>query len=242
MYTGHVAIALAVRGARRDLPLWVLVVAAQACDWVEFIVSPITPPSRPDFYSHAVPFVLLPAAVAAAAVWRWKRSAAAAAVVLAVYLSHPFFDYVTGFKPMWLGGDDVGLALIGKPAADFVVQAAVCVVGFAFYWRSVPPARRYRISAAAPLLLLLGLQGLSDARLEWVRRRRLRMHNAPARVGVPVTGDGQGVASSPPKACVHKLAPDASGAGGSFPLPRTQCRSTECLPTFARTATAPFHS
>ena len=175
MYTGHVAIALAARGVRRDVPLWALVLATQACDWVSLIAYPFTwRTGTEELYSHAYPFVIAAAVVVAAAVWLWKRSVGAAATVMMVYLSHPLLDYVTGNKPLWLGGPNMGLGVIQRPAADFVVQGLVCLLGCAIYWRSLPAARRRHVSAVAPLLLLLALQGMSDLRLEWNKRRRER--------------------------------------------------------------------
>ena len=175
MYAGHVAIALGARGVRRDLPLWVLVLAVQACDWVELATHRLTPPGAPDLYSHAFPFVMVAAMIAAGVVWVWKRSTGAAVTVLVLYLSHPFADYFTAHKPLWLGGPSVGLDLIDRPLADFIVQAALCVIGAALYRRSLPPARRRRIAAAAPLVVLLVLQALADSRLEWIRGRRRRV-------------------------------------------------------------------
>jgi hypothetical protein len=173
MYTGHVAIALAARGVRRDAPLWALILAAQGCDWVELVVHPFTPTAPPDLYSHAYPFVVIAAVIAALVVWVWRRSVAPAVTVLLVYLSHPLADFVTGFKPLWFGGPSVGLWFVDRPVADFVVQAALCVVGYTIYRRSLPAVRRRTIAAAAPLVLLLVLQALSDVRLEIVHRRRL---------------------------------------------------------------------
>jgi membrane-bound metal-dependent hydrolase YbcI (DUF457 family) len=184
MYTGHVAIALGVRSVRRDLPLWVLVLAAQACDWVELLVHPLTPRTSTDVYSHAYPFVLVPALAVAALVWVWKRSTGAAVTVLLVYLSHSLADYVTGYKPLWLGGPDVGLRIIQYPAADFVVQTLVCLLGFAIYWRSLPQTRRRQPSAVLPLLLLVALQGVSDLRIGWNKHRRERLRNTAAVVVV----------------------------------------------------------
>jgi len=172
MYTGHVGIALAVRGVRDDLPLWALIAIAQACDWVEFVVYPRTPDTPSDLYSHAFPFVVIGAAAAALAVWLWKRSARAAAIAMALYLSHPLMDFVTGLKPLWLGGPSVGLGFIYRPMADFVTQGLVCAVGVAVYCQSLPRARRRQIAALAPLVLLLVLQVASDVRLEWLKRRR----------------------------------------------------------------------
>src|SRR5262245_41301024 len=128
MYTGHVAIALAVRGVRDDLPLWSLIAISQACDWVEFVAYPRTPDLASDLYSHAFPFVLIGAGAAALAVWLWRRSARTAMIAMALYVSHPLLDCVTGFKPLWLGGPSVGLGFIHRPVADFVTQGLVCAI------------------------------------------------------------------------------------------------------------------
>jgi hypothetical protein len=42
----------------------------------------------------------------------------AAATVMMVYLSHPVLDYVTGNKPLWLGGPSMGLGVIQRPVAS----------------------------------------------------------------------------------------------------------------------------
>jgi len=190
MYTGHVAIALGARGVRRDVPLPVLVLAAQACDWVELVVHPFTPRTFTDVYSHAFPFIVAPALAATAAVWLWKRSAGAALTVALLYLSHPLLDFVTGFKPLWSGGPSMGLQVIAHPGLDFIVQSVVCLIGVAIYRRSLPQPRRRGWSAAAPLLLLVTLQGLSDLRLESNRRRRARLGHVPAATSSALGGTG----------------------------------------------------
>jgi len=162
MYTGHVAIALAARGVRRDLPLWVAVVASQAPDWVEVICVGLGAGATAQLWSHAFPFVLLAAVVAATVVRLWTRSTGAALVTFAVYVSHPLADLVTGHKPLWLGGPPIGLWFIERPAADFVVQSALCILGWVIYRRSLPPHVRGRLIAVAPLVTLLALQGVSD--------------------------------------------------------------------------------
>ena len=159
---------------RDDLPLWTLILLSQACDWVEILAYPVTPRAIPDLYSHEFPFVVVAGLVATAAVWLWKRSAGAAAIALALYLSHPLLDLVTGVKPLWVGGPPVGLGLVQRPVADFVTQAAVCALGVAVYGQSLPRARRRHVAAAAPLVLLVVLQGMSDLRLEQVKRRHER--------------------------------------------------------------------
>ena len=162
MYTGHVAIALAARGVRRDLPVWVAVLAAQAPDWVEVICAGLGARASAQLWSHAFPFVLLGAAAAAILVRLRTRSPGAALATFAVYLSHPLADLVTGYKPLWLGGPPLGLWFIDRPVSDFVVQSSLCVLGWLVYRRSLPPHVRRRLMAAAPLVALLALQGVSD--------------------------------------------------------------------------------
>jgi hypothetical protein len=157
---------------------------------VEILAYPVAPHAIPDLYSHAFPFVLVGGVAAAAAVWLWKRSTRATALALAIYLSHPVLDLVTGIKPLWVGGPPVGLGFIQRPAADFVTQAAVCALGFAVYRRSLPRAVRRQVAIAAPLVLLLVLQGMSDLRLEWVRRRR--EHRAAASPTPPPAAQAAG--------------------------------------------------
>ena len=143
--------------------MWVLVLAAQACDWVEGILrwAPLGLPA--ELYSHAYPFVVVAAAVAAAAVWLWKRSSGAALTILIIYLSHPAADYITGFKPLWNGGDYMGLRMVVRPAADFFIQGMLCLVAVVLYRRSLLPERRGRATAVVLLLPLLALQALFDA-------------------------------------------------------------------------------
>ncbi len=176
MYTGHVAIALAARRLRTDLPLIVLVFASQACDWVEIVARLFVSRALAEVYSHAFPFILLAASAVAVLVWLRLRSVGAALTVMAVYLSHAAADYVTGLKPLWSGGPSVGLQLVERPVADFFVQASLCVVGVALYSRSFPAgrARLRRLAIALPLVLLISLQALADVVLEVIRLRRDR--------------------------------------------------------------------
>jgi hypothetical protein len=162
MFTGHIAIALAARRARSDLPLWTLVLVSQACDYVERLARPFTTRFDASVYSHAFPFVVIAALATATLVWVWKRSLGAPLFVLALYLSHPVADCVTGFKPLWWHGPLVGLHFVDRPGADFAIQGGMCLLGWAIYLGSLPPARRRQLVALAPLMFLLALQGLSD--------------------------------------------------------------------------------
>lgn len=176
MYTGHVAIALATRGLRSDLPLIVLVFVAQACDWVELAARLFVSRPLAEVYSHALPFTVLAASGVAVLVWLRWRSVGASLTVMAVYLSHPAADYVTGFKPLWSGGPNVGLQVVERPVVDFFIQASLCAVGVALYSRSFPVgrARVRRLVIAVPLAFLISLQALGNVMLQLFRERRDR--------------------------------------------------------------------
>ena len=147
---------------RRDLPLWVAVLAAQAPDWVDVLCLAVGAHKNAELWSHAFPFIL-PGAVAAAVIVRlWTRSTGAALVTFGVYLSHPLADLVTGHKPLWSGGPPLGLWLIDRPVPDFLIQASVCVFGWLLYRRSLAPPVRRRVMVTVLLVALLALQGVSD--------------------------------------------------------------------------------
>ena len=187
MYTGHIAVALAARGLRPDLPLLVLIFASQGCDWVELVARVFFRHSQAEVYAHAFPFVLLGAGGAAMLVWLRMRSVGAALTVMAVYLSHVAGDYVTGFKPLWLGGPDVGLQLFGRPLADFVFQSLLCFVGVAVYARSFSAGhtRLRRLAITLPLVLLIPLQAVGDMVLYRIQGRRERRADTTRQAEVP---------------------------------------------------------
>jgi hypothetical protein len=62
-----------------------------------------------------------------------------AALTGVLTLSHVVADYVTGVKPTWPGGPMIGLDLYSLPLVDLIVEAAVLVVGWQVYRRSLPP-------------------------------------------------------------------------------------------------------
>jgi hypothetical protein len=165
VYTGHVGLALGVRGLRQDVPLWALVLVAQGADWVEIILTPLGNRELVLVWSHAFPWVAISGAVAGALIWTWTRSRGAAITVCLLYLSHPLADYLTGFKVLWAGGPHVGLILIERPGLDFAIEAAICAAGWGLYLRSLAHPR-LRAAAFLPIVFLLCLQGLGDLALQ----------------------------------------------------------------------------
>ncbi|HUL03046.1 MAG TPA: hypothetical protein VLV16_07465 [Gemmatimonadales bacterium] len=157
MYAGHLGIALGARGLRRDAPLWLLVVATQACDWVQ-VVGCVTAPDASAMVSHSIPAVLVLATLFGLAAFGWTRSRGATAVIAATVVSHALADYLTGYKPTWPGGPMIGLSLYDYPALDLLVETLVVFVGWSVYRRSLDSRARSRRLTWFLLVLLVGVQ------------------------------------------------------------------------------------
>lgn len=162
MYTGHVALALASRRVTDDVPLWLLIFAAQAPDWVELSLKLVGSRAAAETWSHAYPWVVVAALATGGMVYARTHSLRGTVTVVLLYLSHPVADYVTGLKVFWVGYARTGLALVEQPTVDFFIQGLLCILGCGLYWLSVPASQRRRVMWAAPLVLLLSLQALAD--------------------------------------------------------------------------------
>ncbi|HEX6536604.1 MAG TPA: metal-dependent hydrolase [Gemmatimonadaceae bacterium] len=175
MYTGHLGIALAAKGLRSRVGLWVLVAASQGCDWADAVAWAIghqDPRSSrwlafdgwtAQMASHSVPSVLVLAIVLAVLYWATARDGRGAALVAVVTLSHVPADYVTSVKPTWPGGPRIGLSLYAHPAADFLLEAAIVCGGWLLYRRSLPTPRAASRVAWLALVALVALQLAANA-------------------------------------------------------------------------------
>lgn len=159
MYGGHVGIALAGKGYRATVPLWLLLIATQLPDWTDAVACGAgieSPPSG--MLSHSLPAVAVLAALLALIYFAVARDFEAAALVAAIVGSHAVADYVTGLKPTWPGGPYIGLQLYQHPALDFVIEAAVIIIGWMVYRRSLPAERKNSNPINLLLFCLLLLQ------------------------------------------------------------------------------------
>src|ERR1700674_2372284 len=158
MYIGHVGAALAAKRVRRSIGLLVLLVATYTPDWVDagLCVAGVYNPQ--EMLSHSIPAVLLFALVAFAAYAAATRDWTGALVVAAVILSHLLLDWITGYKPTWLGGPMIGLQLYDHPLPVFVAGGIVIFVGALLYGRTLPPRRRPWVDVSIMLGALLSLQ------------------------------------------------------------------------------------
>lgn len=169
MYTGHAGLALVAKAWRPQVPMALLVVAAFAPDWVEWLLDEKTK-SEPliSYISHSIPAVVAGASVIALVYLLILRRWPDALVLAGVYLSHWPADIITGRKPTWSVGSTVGLGLYVHPRWDFLVEAALVLACAAFYWRSLPAHGRRRPWLAA--LVPGGLVALQAAFDVLVRR------------------------------------------------------------------------
>jgi len=158
VYTGHLGLALGAKGLKADAPLWMLVFAAQACDWAQAVACVAAPIGASAMWSHSVPAVLVLALALTVAAYARTRGAGLALVIGAVTVSHPLADYLTGWKPTWPGGPMIGLRLYGHPIADFVTEGMVILIGALLYARTLPTRRRPSVDVSIMLGALLVLQ------------------------------------------------------------------------------------
>ena len=145
--------ALAARGLRKSIPLWVLVIASQLPDWADagFCLANMRP-STPGILSHSFPAVAILAVAAALAYAVYSRDLRGVLIVAAVVVSHSLGDYFTGIKPTWSGGPMIGLHLYRRPLLDFCLEILVLIAGWQIYRRSLPPDSR----SSPPVFDLLG--------------------------------------------------------------------------------------
>lgn len=91
-----------------------------------------------------------------------SRDAAGMLIVFVVVATHALGDYFTGIKPTWPGGPLIGLQLYRQPMIDFVLEAAVILIGWLFYRKSLPPEKRSSRDVALVLIVLILIQLAAD--------------------------------------------------------------------------------
>lgn len=171
MFAGHFAPAFVAKTADRDIPLWVLVLAAQLLDllWAVFLLLGIERIAIVPGITAANPldlvFVPFSHSLAAAGIWalvaamaygsfvQYGRVRGAPWVVGAVVLAHWFLDLLVHRPDLPLVGtsDRVGLGLWAYPVPSLLLELGL--LGGALWWycrRATPSAGRLRYGV--PLL------------------------------------------------------------------------------------------
>jgi hypothetical protein len=174
MFIGHFSTSLAAKALAPKLPLWQLLLAAQAVDilWALFIWLGIerasmdmSLPSNPLTLGH-MPYthsllgtiawaVLFGALAARFAAPTDKRTAFVA--IAAVVASHWVLDLVVHRPDMAIipGMPGLGLGLWNHPAAAFWTEGALILAASAFLLQRTPPAQRKPRAMFCGLLLVL---------------------------------------------------------------------------------------
>ncbi|MGI9090324.1 MAG: hypothetical protein ACR2GG_04370 [Gemmatimonadaceae bacterium] len=162
MYAGHVGFALGAYSFRRTLPLWLLIVAAQAPDWLDAGYCIANVGRGPyGLFTHGVIAIAAAAITFAVITYAVSRDPLGALIVAAVVISHYGLDYFTGHKPTWAGGPVVGLNLYTRPIADVIIESITVLGGWLLYRHSLPRAVRDDGMVYGILFSLIALQAVA---------------------------------------------------------------------------------
>jgi hypothetical protein len=128
MLLGHFGIAQLGKGARRDLPLSWLILAAFLPDVVRELVGAVM--SHEEMLSHSLP-AMGGLAIGMASLWRLRGGTWGAASILAIAcMLHWPADVFTGCKPTWPHGAWIGFDAYRRPVSDLTVEGIVFVAGW----------------------------------------------------------------------------------------------------------------
>ena len=161
MVAGHLSFAFLAKARWPRAALVALLVATILPDLADFVLPQGNQcRSSCELYTHAVPAVLVLAALMSALVWEIWHRRVTAVLAGALVVLHVACDFLTGFKPFWLGGPPTGLGLYRFPVADFGLEATMSAVGWLVLRRSAEAPRW----AAHPVMLLtlLTVQAVFD--------------------------------------------------------------------------------
>src|SRR5262245_1791412 len=98
----------------------------------------------PRVLSHSLVSVAICATIVALTYWSFTRAPVDACFVWLTYASHWPADFITGWKPTWPGGPDVGLLIYDNPVLDVLVESTLVVLCWLVYRRSLPRENRNR--------------------------------------------------------------------------------------------------
>ena len=151
MLAGHFGIAQLAKGARREIPFALLLVAAYLPDLVR--IPLLAAISRHEIWSHSIPTVVAMGLVLGV-IWRLRGGSwVAASVLAAVCALHWPADVFTGCKPTTFNGPWLGLISYRRPIDDLLVEGALLLAGWLY-------ARRRGVAIAGGWLVLAFLAQL----------------------------------------------------------------------------------
>jgi len=176
MLAGHYGAAFLAKALEPRLPLWILAIAVQLVDvlWAVFVLAGIehlrvdpslasNPLDLYDMpYTHSLLGTLAWAALAATAVFVWRRERLASLVVAGAVASHWLLDWVV-HRPdllLWSGPAKHGLALWNFPVVAIGVESLLLVASAWVLLRSRAAHRVRRRGVVAIVASLLVVQGV----------------------------------------------------------------------------------
>jgi hypothetical protein len=143
VYVGHAALALLVKHRAPRLPLTLLIPASFGPDWVQWVFEAAGHENRQ--LSHSLVAVFIGAIGLALLYGRVASASRDEALLLAaLWASHWPADLITGIKPTWPGGPDIGLNVYERPLLDALIETVVVIGCWMLYRRSLPQTSRRR--------------------------------------------------------------------------------------------------
>jgi DNA-directed RNA polymerase subunit RPC12/RpoP len=161
VYTGHAAIALALKARDPRVPIVPLALACYGPDWIELALMIPHPRAGMAVYTHSIPAVLLGAA-AASALYALIARRPGALTILVGWLLHWPADLITGRKPLAGPQPLIGLDLYHLPVADATLETIIVIAACALYGRAVARTVAQRRVVASLGVALALLQATLD--------------------------------------------------------------------------------
>jgi len=157
--TGHLAFAYAARARWPRATIVPLLLASIVPDLADFVL-PQGDQCRTacGLYTHAFPAVIVLAVAVAWLAWQiWHRQTTAL-LSGAMVLLHVAGDLITGDKPFWPGGMNLGFGLYRVQAADFVLETALVIAGW-YLLRRTANAPKFAVHPATLATLIAAQAG-----------------------------------------------------------------------------------
>jgi hypothetical protein len=136
MRVGHAGVAFAAKRFCPRVPFWLLLVAAYGPDIIELTLRPFGVTNRE--LSHSLVAVGICATVMAGLYAAIRHDIGGASMLWLTYALHWPADFITGTKPTWPGGPDVGLNLYDRHLLVWVVDLGVLGIGWWIYRARTP--------------------------------------------------------------------------------------------------------
>ena len=160
MYSGHLAVALAVKGKKQKESVVLLITATLLVDLIDGLLG-LMQISIPGIGGvHNLPGTIITAILFSGLVLLFSRKIRKALLYAAIVLSHILLDYISSRLFLWPGGPRFGLGLYNLSVLDFFVEGLLVFGGWLVYRQSIRQVSKPHWPLYTLLFYLLGLQAL----------------------------------------------------------------------------------